>query len=56
MIFWDNASYHNAKETRQTLDGLTCPIMNLAPYSYLSAPCELAFGQFKNKNLNVEGK
>jgi hypothetical protein len=30
--------------------------MNLAPYSYLAAPCELAFGLFKNKNLNVEGK
>jgi hypothetical protein len=30
--------------------------MFLAPYSYLTAPCELAFGQFKNKNLNIEAK
>jgi hypothetical protein len=32
---------------------LDVPIMFLAPYSYLSAPCELVFGQFKNKNINI---
>jgi transposase len=56
MIFWDGASYHHAKETRLTVKALKLPIMFLAPYSYLTAPCELAFGMFKNKNLNPEGK
>ena len=49
IIFWDGAKYHHSKETVQTLKELDVPIMFLAPYSYLSAPCELAFGQFKNK-------
>jgi hypothetical protein len=52
VIFWDGASYHSADETIKTMRALDIPIMQLAPYSYLSAPCELAFGLFKSVNIN----
>jgi hypothetical protein len=52
IIFWDGASYHSGKETRKTMEALDLPIIQLAPYSYLSAPCELAFGLFKSVNIN----
>jgi transposase len=52
IIFWDGAAYHSSKETRKTIRDLDLPFIFLAPYSYFSAPCELAFGQFKNSNIN----
>jgi hypothetical protein len=44
VFFWDGAAYHHQKDTMKTLRELDLPFMILAPYSYLSAPCELAFG------------
>jgi transposase len=52
VFFWDGAAYHHHKDTMKTLRELDLPFIILAPYSYLSAPCELAFGQFKNSDIN----
>jgi hypothetical protein len=54
IFFWDGAAYHHAKDTEKTLRDLDLPILITGPYSYLSAPCELAFGMFKNTNINKE--
>ena len=54
IIFWDGASYHNSKDTLNTMRDMNVPILTLAPYSFLSAPCELVFGQFKNAEINPE--
>jgi hypothetical protein len=54
IFFWDGASYHHHKDTIKTLRELDLPFMILAPYSYFSAPCELAFGQFKNGDINIQ--
>jgi transposase len=53
IFFWDGASYHTGKEMVKTLRDLDLPFVFLAPYSYNSAPCELAFGQFKNTHINI---
>jgi hypothetical protein len=52
VIFWDNASYHTSKSTKDVLQRLEVPIMFLGPYGYFQAPCELFFGQLKSKQLN----
>jgi hypothetical protein len=54
LFFWDGAAYHDSTEITKTLRDLNIPILILGPYSYLSAPCELTFGQFKNTQINKE--
>ena len=44
VLFWDGAAYHFSKDTLKTMRDLDVPLITLAPYSYFSAPCELAFG------------
>ena len=53
-IFWDNASYHSSRSTREVLKRLKIPVMYLGPYGYFQAPCELFFGQLKSQQLNPE--
>ena len=54
VVFWDNASYHSSRSTREVLKRLQIPIMYLGPYGYFQAPCELFFGQLKSQQLNPE--
>ena len=46
IVTWDGAPYHRSKETKKMLQRLEIPIMQMGPYSYDVAPCELFFAAF----------
>lgn len=52
LFFWDNAPYHQSKETRRLLAELQLHIGFSGPMSYDASPCELWFARFKTKDIN----
>ena len=51
VIVWDNASYHKSRSTRNLLEALGVPLMQLGQYSYDIAPAELLFAKLKTADL-----
>ena len=52
VIFFDGAPYHDAKETLAEAQALDIPLAIMGPYSYDTAPCELLFAAFKDRDIN----
>ena len=55
VLIWDGAGYHKSEEMLEFLEERQAPVLQLAPYGYLLAPCELLFGAFKSKQMNPDG-